>query len=108
MKATEGPEETVKSFLSAAADGDYKTAHDHFSRPLKEVQGLEAFEAAVRANESLFQVVETTFNQRSVDPNGAELSGTLTLRSGTRMAASFKLVKENDAWRLLAYQIGSQ
>jgi hypothetical protein len=31
----------------------------------------------------------------------------LTLESGTRVAASFKLVKENGEWRLIAYHIGA-
>jgi len=104
--ATSGPVETVRSFLDAAAAGDYAGAHDHFSAPLKQVQSLEAFSAGVQSNPLLFDVVDTTFNQRNVDQSGAQLGGTLTLRAGTEVPASFKLVRENDSWKLIAYQIG--
>jgi hypothetical protein len=105
--ATAGPEAVVKAFLAAAARGDYAAAHAHFSAPLKEVQSLEAFTAGAEANPSLFDVVDTTFNERSVDMSSATLAGTVTLRAGTELPASFKLVEENDSWKLIAYQIGS-
>lgn len=107
-KATSGPEEVVKGFLSAAGSGDYAKAYDTFSEPLKQAQTLEAFTQMVESNPMLFQVADTTFNNRSVDLSGAELSGTVKLRAGTKMPASFKLVKENDRWKLIAYHIGSR
>lgn len=105
--ATSGPETVVKEFLAAAGKGDYAAAHAHFSAPLKEVQSLEAFTAGAEANPTLFDVVDTTFNERSIDLTSATLAGTVTLRAGTEMPASFKLVEENDAWKLIAYQIGN-
>ena len=107
-KATAGPEEAVKSFLAAAGSGNYAAAHAYFSAPLQQVQSLEAFTESAKANPALFQVVDTTFNERSMDLNGAQLSGVLTLKSGTKMPASFKLVKENDTWKLIGYHIGSK
>lgn len=107
-KATAGPEEAVKAFLTAAGTGDYTTAYDHFSGPLKQAQSLEAFTAMVRGNPMLFQVADTTFSERSVDLSGASLSGTVKLRAGTEMPASFKLVKENNRWKLIAYHIGAR
>lgn len=105
-KATAGPEEVVRQFLTAAAAGDYAAAHDFFSAPLKEAQPLEEFSAAVAANPILFKVTDTTFTERSVNLNGAKLAGTLTLAAGTKMPATFSLVKEGDAWKLIAYHIG--
>lgn len=105
-KATTGPEEVVHQFLTAAAAGDYATAHDFFSAPLKEAQPLAEFTAAVEANPGLFQVTDTTFNDRSVDLNGAKLAGTVTIASG-KVPAEFKLVKENGVWKLIGYHIGS-
>lgn len=105
--ATSGVEEVVQDFLAAAARGDYEAAHSHFSAPLKQAQPLEAFRAMAEANPGLFDVVDTTFNSRSVDlQTGAELSGSVTLRSGTKMPARFRLVQENEAWKLIAYNIG--
>lgn len=107
-KATAGPEAVVHDFLAAAAAGDYARAHSYFSAPLKEEQPLDKFEEAAQAQASMFKVKDTTFNNRSVDLNGAQLSGTLTLESGTQVPASFKLVKENDQWRLIAYHLGAE
>jgi hypothetical protein len=106
-KATAGPEEVVHAFLAAAGAGDYATAHDHFSAPLKEAQPLEEFTASAEANPMFFKVAETTFSNRSIDTAGAELSGTATLEVGTVVPASFKLVRENGEWKLISYQIGS-
>jgi hypothetical protein len=106
-QATAGPEVAVKEFLEAAAGGDYAKAHDYFSAPLKQAQPLEVFTNGVKNNPVLFQVEDTTFSSRSVDMSGAELSGTLTLKAGTQVPASFKLVKENGDWKLISYSIGS-
>jgi hypothetical protein len=38
---------------------------------------------------------------------GAKLAGTLTLGSGTEVPCSFQLVRENDLWKLISYNIGS-
>lgn len=107
QKATAGPEEAVKGFLAAAAAGDYQTAHNYFSEPLKEVQPYEAFAEAAEGNASFFAVTETSFTNRSVDMNGAELSGNVTLATGTVVPAQFKLVRENEEWKLISYNIGS-
>lgn len=107
-KATEGPEQTVKAFLTAAGSGDYGTAHGYFSEELKRVQPLEQFSAKAAENQRLFQVQDTTFNSRSVDLSGAKLSGTLTLANDTELPASFELVKENGQWRLTSYQLGGK
>lgn len=42
-----------------------------------------------------------------MDIAGAELEEILTLRGGTEVPCSFKLVRENDTWKLIAYNIGS-
>lgn len=106
--ATAGPEEAVRNFLAAAAAGDYAKAHDHFAAPLKEQQSLDEFKNAVSEAPSLFAVTDATFNNRSVDEAGAKLSGTVTLKAGTKVPASFQLVKEGDAWKLIAYHLGSE
>ncbi|MGE5233648.1 MAG: hypothetical protein ACM3OB_06015 [Acidobacteriota bacterium] len=106
-KATAGPEATVHQFLDAAGRGDYRAAYDDFSAPLKQAQSFAAFEASARQQSMMFQVKDTRFSTRSVDLSGAKLAGTLTLQAGTEVPAYFKLVKENGAWRLIAYRIGS-
>ena len=105
-KATAGPEEVVQGFLASAGTGDYAAAHDFFCAPLKAEQPLAELEAMIEANPELFRIQDTSFTSRSVDLAGAELAGTVTLESGTKLPASFRLVKENDAWKLIAYEIG--
>jgi hypothetical protein len=109
QRATAGPEEVVRGFLSAAASGDYARAHDAFAAPLKDKQPLDAFTEAVRANPSMFNVKDVSFSDRSVDlSEGARLGGTATLQAGTELPVSFHLVQENGSWKLLSYHLGSK
>jgi hypothetical protein len=105
---TAGPEQVARDFLDAAAAGDYARAHGFFSVPLKEKQPLDVFTETVKANPALFAIADTTFTDRSVDTTGARLSGTVTLKAGTKVPASFSLVEENKTWRLLSYHLGSK
>ena len=107
-KATEGPEKAVREFLAAAAAGDYAAAHNYFSAPLKQVQPYEDFANAVRSQPQFFDIATTSFTNRSIDQNGAQLSGKVTLKSGTEVPATFQLVRENDQWKLISYNIGSE
>jgi len=106
-QATAAPEEVVQTFLAEAAAGNLEVAHDCFSAPLKEAQPFDQFAAGVNANRHLFDVADTSFSSRSVDMNGAEFEGTMTLESGTEVPCSFKLVRENDAWKMISYNIGT-
>ena len=106
-KATAGPETVVREFLTATAAGDYAAAHNLFSAPLKEVQGQSEFEEMARQNANLFAITDISFSNRSIDTNGAEFSGNVTLESGTVMPAQFRLVRENGDWKLIAWNIGS-
>ncbi len=106
--ATAGPEAVAKQFLAAAGAGDADRAYGFFAAPLKEEQPLESFREAVASNPTLFAVVDTSFSERSIDNAGAKLSGTATLKAGTKVPISFSLAKENDSWKLLAYHIGAQ
>jgi len=106
-QATAAPEEVVQTFLAEAAAGNLEAAHDCFSAPLKEVQPFDQFAAGVAANRHLFDVADTSFSERSVDMQGATLAGTLTLASGTEIPCSFKLVRENETWKLISYNIGN-
>ena len=107
LRMTAEPEQVVRDFLAQAGAGDYAAAHDHFSAPLKQVQSLEPFSAAVEANSMFFQVTDLSFNQRSINQAGAELAGTVTLASGTVVPAYFILVREGESWKLIEYHIGS-
>ena len=105
-QATAAPEE-LPPLLAEIAAGNLEAAHECFSAPLKEVQPFDQFAAGVEANQHLFDITDTTFNNRSVDMAGAEFEGTVTLASGTEVPCSFKLVRENDTWKLISYNIGS-
>lgn len=106
-QATAAPEEVVQTFLAEAAAGNLEAAYDRFAVPLKEAQPFDQFVAGVNANRHLFDVADTSFTNRSVDMSGAEFEGTVTLHSGTEVPCSFKLVRENDTWKLISYNIGS-
>lgn len=107
MAATEEPEAAIREFLAAAGSGDAETAHGYFSSALKEVQPLEDFRMVLEQNPGLFLVVDTTFNERSRDLTKASFSGTVTLENGSELPASFVLIEEEGAWKLISYNIGS-
>ena len=106
-QATAAPEEVVQTFLTEASAGNLEAAHNCFSAPLKEVQPLDQFVAGVEANQHLFDITDTSFTNRSVDMGGAKFEGIVTLKSGTEVPCSFELVRENDTWKLISYNIGS-
>jgi len=108
MKATEKPEKVVKEFLQLAGNQEMEAAYDLFSVPLKEAQSFEEFRGLVESKHSLFQVTDTTFSSRNVDLSSASFSGTITIAAGTKIPASFKLVQENDEWKLISYSISNQ
>jgi hypothetical protein len=105
--ATAGAEETVKAFLKAAGEGRDADAYEYFSAPLKATQSFDDFASLAENSRHLFKVTDTTFNQRSVDTTSAKLEGSLKLEVGTEIPCKFDLVKENDAWRILNYHIGT-
>lgn len=105
---TSEPEQVVRQFLADAAAGNYASAHAAFSVPLKERQSLDAFTTAAKASPSLFAVADMTFTERSIDTAGAKFVGTVTIQAGTKVPASFTLVKENNAWKILEYHLGSR
>lgn len=106
-QVTAGPEEVVQTFLAEAAAGNLEASYDCFSAPLKEVQPFAEFSSAVTQNRQFFDISDTSFSERSVDMQGAKLSGTATLAAGTQLPCSFELVRENDEWKLLSYNIGA-
>ena len=106
-KATAEPERAVKEFLAAAAAGDYQAAHNYFSSALKQEQPYEQFVNMAQANRHLFQVTHTKFNNRAFGTEAVTLGGELTLQSGSKAPAEFKLVQENNQWKLISYNIGS-
>jgi hypothetical protein len=105
--ATAGPEAVAKEFLAAGGRGDAAAAYAYFSEGLKQAQSFEEFEQGVSTNPHLFQVADTSYTNRSVDMQGAELAGTATLTNGAEVPISFSFVKENDSWKLLGYNIGT-
>jgi flagellar basal body rod protein FlgB len=107
MAGTSGAEAVIKDFLAQTASGNHRAAYDHFSEPLKESQSFEDFQALAAAKTHLFQAKDTTFSNRSIDTESAKLTGSLALENGNSVEASFELVKEGEAWKLIAYNIAN-
>ncbi|BCS33088.1 hypothetical protein TBR22_A23140 [Luteitalea sp. TBR-22] len=105
-QATAEPEKVARAFVEATSRADFAAAHALYSAPLKERQSLQQLQEAAAATPSLYKVTDLSFSSRSVDQTGAEFKGTATLASGTTVPCRFKLVREKDAWRLIAYNLG--
>lgn len=103
---TAEPEKVVVEFLAAAGRGDGPAAYAHFSEALVAAQSYDDFAANVMSSPHLFQVTDLSYNSRNVDLEGAHLKGTATLQNGAEVPVSFDLIKVDDTWKLLNYQIG--
>lgn len=103
---TADAEKVVDSFLAAAGRGDAPAAYASFSGPLQQVQGYDEFAAGVSNSPHLFQTQSVSYSSRNVEGGETRLEGTATLTNGATVPVSFTLVKEGEAWKLLAYQIG--
>jgi len=106
-RLTAAPEQVTRDFLAATSRGDFASAHDYFSAPLKEEQPLSELEAAAAATPSMYRIADVSFSDRAIDTSKATLKGTARLHAGTEVPVSFTLVREQDTWRLLAYHLGA-
>lgn len=98
--------ETIRAFLGAAASGDHRTAHGYCAASLQEALPFEEFAADAASHAGLFRTRELRLTKVRGD-RGPHYRGTLLLESGREVPASFKLLRENGAWRLTAFQMGS-
>ena len=104
--ATQAPAAAVRRQLADIKAGRVESAYEATSAGFKTSHDLPAFKRMVSGHPGLSDYADSTFLQRSVNNDVATLSGTLTSTSGTKEAATFRLVKEGGAWRIADIRFG--
>ncbi len=92
--------------LEALQAGDLDAAYAETSIAFRQATSKEQFAAFVRAHPALRQVTGHSFTERSRENNIGSVKGTLTTRGGGVVPIEFRLVRENDEWKILGFQIG--
>jgi hypothetical protein len=105
--ATQAPASAVQSQLAELRRGDLDAAYRRLSPELQAQLPPAAFEQLVKDHPGLGQNKDATFWKRSVNNDGARLTGVLTANTGDVEQATFELVKQGGDWRITAIRVGA-
>lgn len=97
---TREPAAVVEKQLEHLRGGDLEAAHALLSTEAQQQYPPPAFATFVARHPSLANNSGASFNNRSLDGDGAKLSGSLTGAGGESEEATFTLVKEDGAWKV--------
>lgn len=97
---------TAEGQLSALRSKDVARAYyEYTSKDFKASTPLEQFHDFVKSHPALARNQEANFNSRSVDKNIGTLHGTLMTAEGNVTPIEYKLVKEDDKWKILSMRL---
>ena len=105
MFATSGLSEPVERHFSALHSGDVVAAYSELSVAARQQTSLEDFKAMLANSPALTHVTGESFSSRSYNNGQGQLEGTLELEGGGKLPIEIHLVKENGAWKILAYKM---
>ena len=98
----------IERQLAFLRQGDLKAAYSETALAFRDNVPFNKFEAFVKQYPSLSRNKGHSFSSRSVDANGTgTVKGTLTDDRGAVLPVEYRLVKENEAWRILSIRIGT-
>ncbi len=103
--ATSGLIGPVDRHFAALREGNILAAYAETSQAFRSSTSLEEYERFVKANPILTQVTKHSFSERKVENGIGYLSGKLTTANGGVQPVVFRLVKENDEWKILAISL---
>lgn len=98
--ATGGITDAADEFFAAANEDNYAKAYSLTSQQLQgqvDQEGLVAF----LVDNSLDQIVETSWSSRSINNDRGELTGTVTTQSGGAIPITMTLVSEGESWKIV-------
>ena len=107
MFLTSGLVDPLDRHLDALAKGDLEAAYAETSVAFRDNTSPEQFAAFVRGNPSLSRITGHSFGERSWENNIGSVKGTLKTSDGV-VPVEFRLVKENDQWKILGIKLGGQ
>ena len=108
MFLTSGLVDPLDRHLDALAKGDLEAAYAETSVAFRDNTSPEQFAAFVRGNPSLSRITGHSFGERSWENNIGSVKGTLKTSDGGVVPVEFRLVKENDQWKILGIKLGGQ
>ena len=76
------PADSAHTFFRELREGDFDSARKRMGASYQASHDVAAFERSVRALPALVEQSDSTFTQRNIRPDGAELGGHLTTPSG--------------------------
>jgi hypothetical protein len=106
--ATSGLVDTIDRQLAAIKRGDMQAAYAENAIALRDRISLADFETFVKRYPALHRNADRSFNSRSFQGGSGEVKGTLTDDRGAVMPVQYRLVKENDVWRILSIRLGDK
>lgn len=102
--ATSGLLTPVENQIYAIKRGDLNDAYAFTSKQFQQNTSFNQFQQFVNANPVLKNNKSMSFNERTIDTGIGTLSGRLTAFDGTITPVQYKLVKENDDWKILSIE----
>lgn len=105
LYATSGVTNTVRSQLNALRSGDYVKAYSYTSKDFQNSTSFDAFKIFIDRHPSLKNNKSSTFTSRKIENSEGEVSGTLEATDGTTTPVQYRLIKENDHWKILSIRI---
>lgn len=95
----------IDAHLAALRAGDIRGAYEQTSSAFKQTTSLEQFAAFISTYPSLSKNKKASFSERSWEGSQGHVKGTLTDESGGVLPVEFRLIKENDQWRILGINL---
>jgi hypothetical protein len=94
----------VERQIAALKAGDIDSAYSQTSTAFRDATSKEQFVAFVKSNPILLKIADYSVTDRSRENNVGTLKGTLTSIEGGVIPIEYRLVKENDEWKILAFK----
>lgn len=105
---TSGLIEPVDRQLMAFRSGDIQSAYGETSQAFRESTSFDDFRKFVENYPILTKIEEHTFSERKVENGVGYLSGKLITKDGGVQPVEYRLVKENDEWKILGIDFSAK
>ena len=103
--ATSGLGKVVDHHFAAVRAGDLIAAYSDLSVAARQQTSMDAFKAMLQATPALTHVTGSSWDTREIKNGEGHLAGMLELDTGGKLPIEVRLVKENDQWKILAYNV---
>ncbi len=106
--ATRGITKVVQNQLQAIRQGKIEQAYYAYTASqFQQETTLAEFKGLISGQPALLKNKKASFSERKVEGSQGFLKGTLTAEDGTSLPVEYRLVKENDEWKILSLNIPS-